>query len=281
MIEARKQKQMQKIFLAVSFTLILIALILGAAGLQRARVANLDARLQDLQSAHEIDNGALQAAHAELEQRHAALALLHSNLESNQTALLTKLQTTLSEHAEWIRNHEAEETATESTGITVPTVIESEVVCDSFTESKTMFTRNRLLGIDVLKACSGGGTGGKLEWRPIVMRGGLITDTTEPSAFASAVNSGVPGSYLLRLEDGGREYVIDVALTVHSNQDVRVIAMVNKSQDGQEKIHEHANHSQQQQNRSLLQPSLVFNEGITLNLASTLKVETLTENKMV
>lgn len=83
-------------------------------------------------------------------------------------------------------------------------------------------TYNSALDSDMLQSCSR--VNGEVAWRALLVSGGLVIDTADASAFAAAVNSGLPGLYVFTVGgSGGGEYVIDVRLTVHPGQGVRIV----------------------------------------------------------
>ena len=76
--------------------------------------------------------------------------------------------------------------------------------------------RNQELDMDVLLSCSVlDVTAG---WRQVLTMGGVTFDGEDVASFLSAVASGLPGKYVLRVVGAGGEVIIS-ALDVHPYQD--------------------------------------------------------------
>lgn len=203
MIHASKQKRYKHIGDGITAISILVAVILGGSALQRN--ALLVEQLDELQAAHSGRIDELQAAHS---------------------GRIDELNATLARHAAWIQEQEEKVTVVQSTGVALP-MVQPDAMPPCSSESPTpsiVYTHSALLDMDVMQTCSS--MEGVSAWRSVMTLGGLIFDGTDPSAFASAVNSGLPGVYVLRLGEGGVEYAVDEAITVHQHQDVRVVSTV-------------------------------------------------------
>lgn len=190
MIHASKQKRYKHIGDGITAISILVAVILGGSALQRN--ALLVEQLDELQAAHSGRIDELQAAHS---------------------GRIDELNATLARHAAWIQEQEEKVTVVQSTGVALP-MVQPDAMPPCSSESPTpsiVYTHSALLDMDVMQTCSS--MEGVSAWRSVMTLGGLIFDGTDPSAFASAVNSGLPGVYVLRLGEGGVEYAVDEAIS--------------------------------------------------------------------
>ena len=77
------------------------------------------------------------------------------------------------------------------------------------------------LDMDVLMTCSA--MGGVAMWRAVITAGGVISDGVKISAIIAAIGSGLPGTFVLRLEGQDRTFTIP-KLHIHPFQDVRIIS---------------------------------------------------------
>ena len=75
--------------------------------------------------------------------------------------------------------------------------------------------------MDVLMSCSV--RDGIASWRQVFTMGGGMYDGSDISAFLSAIASGLPGKYVLRLSGAGMHFLI-ATLNIHPYQDVRFIS---------------------------------------------------------
>lgn len=204
-IEAAKQKRNHHLGIGLGSVLLLIAFVLGAVASSRI--------------------SALSASHETLASNHDALSASHDALSAN-LATLTASHDIL---AAQLRDIQSKEAAEQSTGMVVPVVGQegSMPECTNSTPPSLVYTRNADLGVDTVQSCSN--LFGAAAWRPMMMLGGLNHEGSNPSAFAAAVSSGLPGIYVLRL--WAAEVVsIDRSLTIFAHQDVRVLFKVGASE---------------------------------------------------
>lgn len=211
-IEAAKQKRNHNLGIGVGSVLLLIAFVLGAVASSRI--------------------SALSASHETLASNHDALSASHDALSASHDALSANLATLTASHgilAAQLRDIQSKEAAEQSTGMVVPVVGQEGGMpeCTNSTPPSLVYTRNADLGVDTVQSCSN--LFGAAAWRPMMMLGGLIHEGSNPSAFAAAVSSGLPGIYVLRL--WAAEVVsIDRSLTIFAHQDVRVLFKVGASE---------------------------------------------------
>lgn len=211
-IEAAKQKRNHNLGIGLGSVLLLIAFVLGAVASSRI--------------------SALSASHETLASNHETLASNHDALSASHDALSANLATLTASHdilAAQLRDIQSKEAAEQSTGMVVPVVGQegSMPECTNSTPPSLVYTRNADLGVDTVQSCSN--LFGAAAWRPMMMLGGLIHEGSNPSAFAAAVSSGLPGIHVLRL--WAAEVVsIDRSLTIFARQDVRVLFKVGASE---------------------------------------------------
>ena len=225
-IEAAKQKRNHHLGIGLGSVLLLIAFVLGAVA--SSRISALSASHETLASNHET----LASNHDALSASHDALSASHDALSASHDALSANLATLTASHdilAAQLRDIQSKEAAEQSTGMVVPVVGQegSMPECTNSTPPSLVYTRNADLGVDTVQSCSN--LFGAAAWRPLMMLGGLIHEGSNPSAFAAAVSSGLPGIYVLRL--WAAEVVsIDRSLTILARQDVRVLFKVGASE---------------------------------------------------
>jgi hypothetical protein len=101
-------------------------------------------------------------------------------------------------------------------GLPLPLAQEELPSCEIGDRPAVIMFRNQELDMDVLLSCSVlDGTAG---WRQVLTMGGVTFDGEDVASFLSAVASGLPGKYVLRVVGAGGEVIIS-ALDVHPYQD--------------------------------------------------------------
>ena len=107
-------------------------------------------------------------------------------------------------------------------GLVLPLSQDELPSCELGDRPAVVVWRRPELHQDVLMACTV--MNGEANWREVQTMGGVTYDGGHIDSFLSALRSGLPGKFVLRLVGVGIQYVID-SLTVNPYQDVRIISV--------------------------------------------------------
>eukprot|EP01043_Picozoa_sp_COSAG02_P016429 COSAG02_NODE_722_length_18047_cov_5.952803_6_plen_1621_part_00 len=108
----------------------------------------------------------------------------------------------------------------EHPGLPMPLAQDQLPSCELGDRPAVIMYRKPELDMDVLMSCSV--RDGVAAWRQVFTMGGGMYDGTDIDSFVSAIGSGLPGKYALRVSGPGTAFVIG-ELLIHPYQDVRVI----------------------------------------------------------
>ena len=93
--------------------------------------------------------------------------------------------------------------------------------CSVDDKPSVIYTHDDELDLDVFMSCSV--LSGEAAWRPILTMPGVVYDGPAVQTVAAAVNSGMPGVFVLRLPDDNTQFEIG-ALDIHTGQELRILS---------------------------------------------------------